>query len=134
MFKIIGAAAAAANLLLAFRMPEKKDDAAPAIRLLVNGSDVGSNAASQLRHEAHTGLSYCYYTSRGTETYYDTYSYGINFLTDPIGTTSSIVCKPQGKTADPSGVAFAINTSTYNGNVDWIAIFTSTFTVQEIAV
>ena len=26
MFKIIGAAAAAANLLLAFRMPEKKDD------------------------------------------------------------------------------------------------------------
>ena len=110
-----------------------QDDSAPCIRLLGNGSEVGSNAASGNRKSGHTGMSYCYYTSRGTETYYDTYSYGINFLTDAIGTTSSIVCKPQMMTADASAIYFRVNTSMYNGDADWIGIFTSTFTVQEIA-
>ena len=57
----------------------------------------------------------------------------IHFLTSAIGTTNAIVCKPQVRNFDGSGVVTRINTSTYNGNVDWTGVGVSSFTVQEIA-
>ena len=116
------------NILLGIQ-----DDSAPMIRLSVNGSEVGSATNVGSRRAGHTGMSYIYYTSRGSETYYEMYSNTIHFLTSAIGTTSTIVCKPQIRNFDPSGVVTRINTSAYNGNVDWIGVGVSSFTVQEVS-
>ena len=109
-----------------------EDDVAPSIRILVNGSDVGSSTNAGSRGTGHTGMGYVYYTSRGSETYYEMFSFGINFLTSAVGTTSPIVCKPQYRNCDGSGSAIHINTSNYNGNVSWTSVGVSTLTVQEI--
>ena len=110
-----------------------QDDSAPVIRLLVNGSEVGSATNVSTRAAGHTGMSYIYYTSRGGETYYEMFSNTIHFLTGAVGTTSAIVCKPQYRNADGSGVVTKVNVSAYGADVDWIGCGVSSFTVQEIA-
>ena len=110
-----------------------QDDSAPMIRLLVNGSEVGSATNVGVRGAGHSGMSYIYYTSRGTETYYEMFSNTLHHLTSAVGTTSTIVCKPQIRNYDTSSVVTRINLSAYGANVDWVGCGVSSFTVQEIA-
>tara|TARA_R100001129_G_scaffold2037_1_gene2140 strand:+ start:153 stop:719 length:567 start_codon:yes stop_codon:yes gene_type:complete len=112
-----------------------QDDCAALVRISQNGVEIGSGASEGNRNTAHTGLNYWYLTTiSGAGSYYETFSCTIHHLTDSaIGTTSTIIVKPEIKNADSSGNSFFINRSTTDPNETYNSRFASSFTVQEIA-
>tara|TARA_B100000214_G_scaffold106090_1_gene74524 strand:- start:322 stop:885 length:564 start_codon:yes stop_codon:yes gene_type:complete len=112
-----------------------QDDVTALVRLLQNGSEIGSGASDGNRSTAHTGTSYWYLETKSNfGNYYEVYSNVIHYLTDSaIGTTSTITVKPQIVNGDTSGNSFFINRGMNNSDYAWVGRFVSTFTVQEIS-
>ncbi len=105
-----------------------QDDVTNLVRILQNGSEIGSGASSSTRSTAHTGLNYWNLTSLSSSNYYEVFSCTIHHLTtSAIGTTSAITVKPQIKNADSSGYSMYINRSMTDSDDVWQARYVSTF-------